>query len=69
MQLLGADLEGISRQLIGVPPQSLLDGSVKSGKITLSARGKLNRIEREGGALSALLFTKLCQGGCSLFDP
>jgi hypothetical protein len=55
MQLLGADWEGISRQLIGVPPQSLLDGSVKSGKIPLRTRGKLNRIEYEGGALKAQL--------------
>jgi hypothetical protein len=38
-----------------VPPQSLLDGSVKSGKITLSTRGKLNGIEHEGDALKAQL--------------
>jgi hypothetical protein len=29
MQLLGADWEGVFGQLINVPPQSLLDSSVK----------------------------------------
>lgn len=55
MQLLGADWEGIFRQLINVPPQSLLNSSVKSGKIPLRTRGKLNGIEHEGGALKAQL--------------
>jgi hypothetical protein len=38
-----------------VPPQSLVDGSVKSGKIPLRTRGKLNGKEHQGDALKAQL--------------
>ena len=55
MELLCANWEWIFREAIYAPPHPLLDGSVESGKITLSARSELNGVGHGREPLKAKL--------------